>query len=678
MAQQVICKTLQPSDLKMHRDLSDQSVRAHAPGRILLSNAAVARIPKIKQILSAAGWTPHRSTPQPDDALALISTAPPQKARAAWIGSALIPEQPCPQIRRPAPLGIAIDTRGPIHDAAHPSDLEMILAKLPLDDAAILSRARAVADRLPMLKLCKNPELCRAFRTENVPYVLVLDQPRSDPTLPPEPAATDQLREMLVLAHEAHPHAHILVYSPDHDGSASFDGHFTGADASPNIQIFTDQVNPWDLFELATAVYTLSSPLGFEAILAGHKPYVFGTPWYAGWGLTQDQFPIARRTRTLTRAQLVAGALFHYCQWYNPHNKTLCDIEEALALFEARKRAALEDRHGYVASHILRWKRPHMRRYFGQTALTFTDQTDEIARETSLGRVHMAWGATASDAPLRIEDGFLRSRGLGAALVRPLSLISDDIGLYFDPTRPSKLETLIAQHAQLPSHAQTRVETLIARLNAAKLSKYNVGDGCPPLPEGHKILVAGQVENDASIQLGAGDINTNHALLMAARAANPEAVIVFKPHPDVEAGLRRGKVQNPETIADVIAHEADPIALIDACDEVWTMTSLIGFEALIRGKPVTCTGAPFYAGWGLTTDIGDTPARRGARPSIMGLAYATLIDYPRYFDPETGAAISAEQAIDILLKAPSGRSKFAQGALAKLRQMRAKYLGLDG
>jgi capsular polysaccharide export protein len=661
----------------MHPEVPDQSVRAHAPGRILLSDPALARIPKIKQILSAAGWTPHRKTPQPDDALALTAAAPAQEARAAWIGAAFVPDQPSPQEARPAPVGITIDTRGPIHDARQASDLETILAKLPLDDAAILSRARQVADRLPILKLCKDPVLCSQNTLPNVPYVLVLDQPKSDPTLPAEPAATNDLREMLVLAHEAHPHANILVYSPNRDVAGPIEGHFDGADASPNITLFTDPANPWDLFELATAVYTLSSTLGFDAILAGHKPFVFGQPWYAGWGLTQDQTPMPRRTRQLTRTQLVAGALFHYCQWYDPKTKALCEIEQALAILEARNRAALEDQHGYIASNILRWKRPHMRRYFGQVAMTFSDDAAVIAREIGLGRTHMAWGATRGDAPVRVEDGVLRSRGLGAALVRPLSLISDDTGLYFDPTRPSKLEALITKRAQLPDFARLRIEQLITRLNAAKLSKYNVGHGCPPLPEGYKILVAGQVEDDASIKLGAGEINTNHALLVAARAAHPQAVIIFKPHPDVEAGLRRGKVENAHDIADVIAHEADPIALIDACDAVWTMTSLIGFEALMRGKPVTCTGAPFYAGWGLTTDRCKTPARRGARPSILGLAHATLIDYPRYFDPDTGAALAPEQAIDVLLTAPSGRSKLAQTTLAKLRQMRAKFLRLD-
>ncbi len=122
------------------------------------------------------------------------------------------------------------------------------------------------------------------------------------------------------------------------------------------------------------------------------------------------------------------------------------------------------------------------------------------------------------------------------------------------------------------------------------------------------------------------------------------------PHPDVEAGLRQGAIPAEEAAewADVLATEANPAALIDAADEVWTMTSLMGFEALLRGKDVTCLGAPFYAGWGLTHDLGTVPERRTARPDILALAHAALIDYPRYFDPVTGAACPPEVVVDRL------------------------------
>ncbi len=103
------------------------------------------------------------------------------------------------------------------------------------------------------------------------------------------------------------------------------------------------------------------------------------------------------------------------------------------------------------------------------------------------------------------------------------------------------------------------------------------------------------------------------------------------------------------------------------------MTSLMGFEALLRGTPVTCTGAPFYAGWGLTEDRGAVPARRAARPTLAGLAHAALIDFPRYFNPATGAPISPEEALDRLAVQPRGRGAMAQSALALLVTLRDRF-----
>ena len=181
----------------------------------------------------------------------------------------------------------------------------------------------------------------------------------------------------------------------------------------------------------------------------------------------------------------------------------------------------------------------------------------------------------------------------------------------------------------------------------------------------------GQVEDDASIRTGAGDIASNLALLQAAREANPDAVILYKPHPDVEAGLRKGAVEGAEAFADMILPDADPAALLAKVDEVWTMTSLLGFEALIRGKSVTVTGTPFYAGWGLTRDLGRVPARRQARPTIIGLAHAALIDYPRYFDPVTRQACAVETAVRRLAEAQVNRGGPSLRLLAKAQGLAA-------
>ena len=78
------------------------------------------------------------------------------------------------------------------------------------------------------------------------------------------------------------------------------------------------------------------------------------------------------------------------------------------------------------------------------------------------------------------------------------------------------------------------------------------------------------------------------------------------------------------------------------------MTSGLGFEALLRGLPVTTLGAPFYAGWGLTVDLAPVPERRRARPPPEALAWAALIGYPRYYDPVSRRPCPPEVVVERL------------------------------
>jgi capsular polysaccharide export protein len=275
----------------------------------------------------------------------------------------------------------------------------------------------------------------------------------------------------------------------------------------------------------------------------------------------------------------------------------------------------------------------------------------------------IVWGATrpvgldelvgdSGAALVRIEDGFIRSVGLGSDLIAPRSLVFDQTGIYFDATRPSALETLL-QTATCDHALRARAAALRGFIVTHQLTKYNVEAATPPVwcSSGRPVvLVPGQVETDASIALGGGTVRTNRALLQAARAARPEAFLVYKPHPDVLARNRRGALANDAAmnLADHVETRASIIACLAQSDEVHTMTSLCGFDALLRGIPVVTHGAPFYAGWGLTDDRAaghPALARRTRRIDRDDLVAATLLLYPRYWDPATGLFTTAEAAL---------------------------------
>ena len=285
----------------------------------------------------------------------------------------------------------------------------------------------------------------------------------------------------------------------------------------------------------------------------------------------------------------------------------------------------------------------------------------------------MIW-ASKGRAEVQVEDGFLRSRGLGAALVPPLSLVLDDLGIYYDPSHESRLERLLSEACTLRPDQINRAQRLRDQIIAGGLSKYNLGGAGPDLldlPAGRRILVVGQVEDDASITMGMASIKTNRALLEATRHANPNACLLYKPHPDVVAGLRPGATAEALDLADRVLDHTDPIALLPEVSEVWTMTSLLGFEALLRGVPVTTLGAPFYAGWGLTRDLGPVPERRNARLTLDQLVYATLIAYPRYHDPVTRKPAPPEVIVHRLAEGPLPHPGRLNRSLSKLQGLLA-------
>lgn len=636
---------------------------------------------RVRRILSLAGYELGLGKPGAGDLIAVWGRSPYAargEAVAPRTGAGLLRVEDAflrslhPGRAGEPPLGLVVDRSGVHFDAGAPSDLEHLLATHPLDDTVLMDRARGAIARLREAHLSKYNDFDPAAPCPEPGYALVIDQTRDDASVIHGGADASSFQEMLGQAREENPGARVLIKTHPETRRGHRPGYFSPADTGGRVSLFAEPVSPWALLEGAVAVYTVSSQLGFEAIHADHRPRVFGQPFYAGWGLTDDRHPrpLSRRGRNLNRAQLFAAAMILYPTWYDPHRDRLCELEDAIAALEATVRGWREDRHGWVAHGMRLWKRRPLQRVFGRHRRVVFD------RPEAQGRRRMVWAGRAGEAPpgaVCVEDGFLRSRGLGAELVPPLSLVCDDLGIYYDPSRESRLERLIARRADLRPDQRHRAQSLIKRLIRLGLSKYNLGGTRPELPGGHRILVPGQVEDDASIRLGAGSVATNLGLLERARAENPGAVILYKPHPDVEAGLRAGAVppERLDGLADRVLDHCDPAALLGAVDAVWTMTSLLGFEALIRGLPVTVTGAPFYAGWGLTRDLGPVPGRRVARPALEGLVHAALIDYPRYYDPRTRTPCPAEVAVERLARGDVPHPGAANRLLAKAQGMLA-------
>lgn len=322
---------------------------------------------------------------------------------------------------------------------------------------------------------------------------------------------------------------------------------------------------------------------------------------------------------------------------------------------------------------VSRWKHPYMKPFLNGYEIRFVP----FGKSMKLlkwelnkyeDKVFIIWGyneseevtkyAVENNIPYyRMEDGFVRSVGLGSMHTPPYSLCIDKQGMYFDSSQPSDLEDILnhynfSENKELLNQAKRSIE----KLNRLGISKYNHVeqksiDEIYGVKKKKRILVIGQVEDDASILKGSKIKWTNNELVLLAKEENPEAEIFYKPHPDVLAG-KREKQSNPKDIMHIAKVIEEPLSLVDSfktIDHVYTITSLAGFEALIRGISVTTVGAPFYSNWGLTDDrqIIKRRKRKLTKEELFAGAY---ILYPKYVNPTNGEEINLEETIDLLSK----------------------------
>tara|TARA_E500000178_G_scaffold224761_1_gene221667 strand:+ start:3027 stop:3500 length:474 start_codon:yes stop_codon:yes gene_type:complete len=137
--------------------------------------------------------------------------------------------------------------------------------------------------------------------------------------------------------------------------------------------------------------------------------------------------------------------MIKYPVWYDAYRDRLCSLEAILDNLEAKTRTWREDHQGWSASGISRWKRRHFRAFLGRyKSVKFQNTPSEDLKGNP--RKKMVWASaqqSAGTSVTRIEDGFLRSQELGANLVPPLSLICNDLGIYYNPSQERRFERIL-------------------------------------------------------------------------------------------------------------------------------------------------------------------------------------------------------------------------------------------
>ncbi|WP_193089783.1 capsular polysaccharide biosynthesis protein [Advenella sp. FME57] len=322
------------------------------------------------------------------------------------------------------------------------------------------------------------------------------------------------------------------------------------------------------------------------------------------------------------------------------------------------------------AFHFAKWKRPLLHQWFPDRRFRFYPlnmaefeqrrllnfiQSLPSAQIMVWGKNHVGLFEQLENEIWYLEDGFIRSIQLGAQHTPPISLTIDSKTPYFDATQPSDLEILLS-HYDFEKNPKLikKAAFLINKMLKLEISKYNHVPAIVDKPmygpkNSKRILVVGQVENDASIKYGCESAISNNDLIRLAARENPEAEIIYKPHPDILNGHRK-KLSDPEEVKSLcyILEEDIPMAqAFESIDHVYTITSLAGFEALIRGLKVTTLGCPFYAGWGLTDDR-QYNSRRTRQLTKEQLFAGAFMLYPKYYNYQMGKEIQLDEALDLI------------------------------
>ena len=550
-------------------------------------------------------------------------------------------------------LSIVIDPIGIYYDSTCASKLENILNSISLDSQQC-RRSENLINRLLKYQITKYNRPIND-NTLKLPekYVLVVDQSFGDQSILHGYADDSSFTKMLDTAIAENPDVPIVLKLHPDSIRAKKTGYFK--EPANHIIICDINVNPHLLISKAVKIYTVTSQLGFEALLHDKLVVCFGSPFYSGWGLTDDRgFKIDRRQRNLSIAELAYASLIEYPTYVDPTQRCICAVEDVVYWLESRVKIP----ENILAVGFSPWKRSFIPKFLG---VSKSDVRFKNRGYATRSKVVVCWGAENSEylrkkvnRVITIEDGFIRSVGLGSDLKRPSSLVIDDKGIYYDATRGSRLEDIL-NSISLDSKMYTRSAQIINSLNSS-ITKYNVG---APLEQESRalilgaksrsrpiILIAGQLESDASIKYGSPNVKNNCDLIERVRCDFSSAFLVYKPHPDV-VSRNKGELYELEfasKLCDLIVKNVDIGYLYPMVDRVCTITSLAGFEALIRGIKVTVYGMPFYSGWGLTDDKMSCE-RRVKSLSIAELVYGVLVAYPTYIDWSSGQLVCVEKII---------------------------------
>lgn len=587
------------------------------------------------------------------------------------------------------PIALAYDDLAP-YFSEKASDLELLLSQYDFNsEPELIDRADTFIEKLLKFDLDEKKQI---YGEKTKQRILILGQAEDDLYVTQGSGQQYSGNDLVSMAYLEHPEAQI-IYKPHADVlHHRRKGLSNPKDVEHLCQILGEAFDLVDALEDVDQVYTISAPEAFEAIIRGIKVTTLGKPYYAGWGLTDDRQSYERRNRVLSLQEFVVGYYLKYLKYYDPGYNKLTELEDAferLIAFremesvktEFNNKIELDKQANILESYepkpvikntffiycSLEW-RPIFESLYQHQKLIFLKKpmTPQVFIETWAKKIKFCQDAVLmiqSDIAEKFLWDFAQKNHIPVYFVREglidgKSLLNKKFSIAMDSKAPfnsyheiSDMENLLlsCDLTQEPQWLE-KVKALIENLYLSDKQFYkNTWNANTAYGEkkNKRVLVIGEAEDDINIKLASPIKFSANELVELAYLENPDAQIIYKPF----RGYLNAKVAghlnpyNVQHICTLLTDDILPEQSLETIDHVYTLTSNLGFSALLRGIQVTTLGCPFYAGWGLTDDR-QSIERRSKTLSLYELVAVIYFQYFKYYDPILKAIVP----LDMVLK----------------------------
>lgn len=253
------------------------------------------------------------------------------------------------------PYSLCIDGSANHYECGKTSDLEKLLSSYDFDmDPELANRSKAFREKLIDSNVGKHKSIPddkpqSKYGKKNKKRVLVIGQLENDVSIKHGSGKVKTNAELLALACHENPDAQIIYKAPIHGAINKSVDNDKLEKLLKACLVINENLPNSALFDNVDHVYDIVSISGFEALIRGIKVTTLGSPFYAGWGLTDDRQPNLRRSRKLTIDQLVAGAYLLYPRYYHPQTGRACTPEQAVDALIAEHHQAVKKKAEQVA-----------------------------------------------------------------------------------------------------------------------------------------------------------------------------------------------------------------------------------------------------------------------------------------------------------------------------------------